>query len=572
MRLRPHGALPCRGHAPNTCHVHPGTRGAVIASPVATVESMRLGIDFGTTRTIVASVDRGNYPVVGFTDTAGDSQDFLPSAVAWDEGTLVYGFDALAAADAGAPLLRSFKRSLGDPGANATTTVTIGERPFLLTEILTGYLAALRGELLANSSVSEDLRAEGLEHVVVAVPAHAHSAQRFLTLEAFRAAGFEVSAMINEPSAAGFEYTHRQGRTISSRRTRVLVYDLGGGTFDASLVSVEGVDHEVLGSLGLNRLGGDDFDVVLAECALRAAQSQGSDAARPGELDQAEWRQLLDQCRDAKEHLSPQSRRIPIDVAGEPVIVPVAEFYSHAAPLVDMTMDAMAPLVTDSGPLTEDTGVDDLPEGTGPDAVPEATAPELADDIAGIYLVGGASGLPLVPRRLREQFGRRVHRSPYPAASTAIGLAIAADDQAGYSLTDQVSRGFGVFREADAGSTVTFDALIDRSASIPSGESRTVSRRYRAAHNLGCFRFVEYTAVTETGNPHGDIAPYVQVRFPFDPALRGRDDLNAVEVTRQSGGPLVEETYVIDENGIITVRIVDLDTGFELSRTLTTQG
>ena len=76
--------------------------------------------------------------------------------------------------------------------------------------------------------------------IVVSVPAHAHGAQRFLTLEAFRRAGFEVVSMINEPSAAGFEFTHRQARAVTSRRNLVLVYDLGGGTFDASVVQVEG--------------------------------------------------------------------------------------------------------------------------------------------------------------------------------------------------------------------------------------------------------------------------------------------------------------------------------------------
>lgn len=513
---------------------------------------MRLGIDFGTTRTIVAAADRGNYPVVTFTNPDGDDQDFLPSTVARRGEGLVFGFDALCAGAEGAEVVRSFKRALGDPTATAQTTLTIGGRRWLLLDVLTGFLTELRRQLLDNCSISRELRAGGIGPIVVGVPAHAHSAQRFLTLEAFRAAGFEVSAMLNEPSAAGFEYTHRQERTITSRRTRVLVYDLGGGTFDASLTTVEGIDHEVLGSLGLNRLGGDDFDEVLADCALRLARSQGGERTTRADLSDREWADLLDQARDAKEHLSPQTRRIPLEVLGTAVIVPVDEFYDRASALVESTIEAMTPLVAQGGETSE------------------AGTVELSDDLAGIYLVGGGSGLPLVPRRLRERFGRRVYRSPHPAASTAIGLAIAADAEAGYSLTDQVSRGCGVFREWDAGAAVSFDAVVDRTVSIPAGETYRTSRRYQAAHNLGCFRFVEYTRADEDGHPIGDIAPYQQVRFPFDPTLREEPDLNQIEVVRIDNGPLIEETYVVDENGIITVHLTDLTTDYSRSYSLTT--
>lgn len=511
-----------------------------------------MGIDFGTTRTIVAGVDRGNYPVVSFTDDAGDSHEYFPSVVALDGDELVFGFEALTAADAGAPLVRSFKRVLGAPFVTPSTTVRIGDRDILLLDVLTGFLGALRTALLTRSSLASthggDAGGDVLAgHAAVGVPAHAPSAQRFLTLEAFQRAGFEVAAMINEPSAAGFEYTHRQGRTVTSRRTRVLVYDLGGGTFDASLVRVDGKVHEIVGSLGLNMLGGDDFDAVLARCVLEEAD------LTPQMLGERGWAELLDDCRAAKEHLSPQTKRLAFDVAGRAVTVRVQSFYEAAAGLVDATIDAMAPLV---GGL--DSGAPDL------------------EGIAGIYLVGGASGLPLIPRVLRERFGRRVHRSPYPAASTAIGLAIAADDDAGYSLTDRLSRGFGVFREGSGGRRLKFDALLTRdeavpvpSASLPSSEPRVaVTRRYRAAHNLGWFRFVEYTSVDEAGEPRGDIAPFGEVLFPFDPALRDGRDLPDVTVLRREGGPMIEEEYLIDGHGIVQVRITDLDTGYTVTQEL----
>lgn len=377
---------------------------------------MRMGIDFGTTRTIVAYADRGNYPIVSFLDARGDAHDHFPSVVAVHEDHLLYGFAAIEAAERGAPSLRSFKRALSNPQVSGDDPLRIGDVEVPLFAVLTGYLLALRDALVTRSSFPGDL-GRG-DSAVIAVPAHAHSAQRFLTLTAFRAASFDVLAMLNEPSAAGFEYTHRQPRTLSARRTRVVVYDLGGGTFDASLLNVEAARHEVLRSVGVNRLGGDDFDDLLVHLAAEAGGI---------ELKNLTWQQvaaLTDQCREAKEHLSPQTRRIPIDLPNRSVDVPTDAFYRACEPLVEQTLRAMSPLIT---------GLD---EGN----------PDL-DDVAGVYLVGGGSGLPLVPRMLREQFGRRVHRSPYPAASTAIGLAIAADPDAVYQLTDRMSRGFGVFRE-----------------------------------------------------------------------------------------------------------------------------
>jgi molecular chaperone DnaK (HSP70) len=345
--------------------------------------------------------------------------------------------------------------------------------------------------------------------------------------------------MINEPSAAGFEYTHHRAKTVTARRTRVIVYDLGGGTFDASLVAVDGTNHDVLGSLGVNQLGGDDFDAVLVECAMAAGKLTRDTMTRRA------YRQLADECREAKEHLSPQSKRIALDVEGADVVVRTEDFYDRATPLVEASIDAMAPLI------------DGLDQGE----------PDLTD-IAGIYLVGGASGLPLVPRLLRERFGRRVHRSPYPAASTAIGLAIAADDNAGYSLHDRLSRGFGVFREAVGGRQLAFDPILDRQEEVPSTGELSITRRYRAAHNIGWFRFVEYSDVDESGQPRGDIMPFAEVLFPFDPELQDRTDLRDIHVVRREPGPLVQETYTIDQHGIVQVRLADLDTGFEATSRL----
>lgn len=501
---------------------------------------MQLGVDFGTTRTIVAYVDRGNYPVVSFVDRNGDTQDHFPAVVALEEDRLRFGFAALQAAERGAPTMRSFKRALARPDVHADSPITVGGRSFPLMVILTGYLAALVETLRTASSISHSFRGAAAPDAVIAVPAHAHAAQRFLTLAAFRRAGFVVAGVINEPSAAGFEYTHRQARTLSSRRTRVVVFDLGGGTFDASLVAVDDKQHEVVDSLGLNDLGGDDFDAALAQVAAAAAER---DLAG---LEPADRSDLLDQCRDAKERLSPQSKRIVVEVAGAPVTVPVEDFYDHARLLVHRAIDSMTPLVDGS------EGQSDLAE------------------IAGIYLVGGSSSLPLVPRVLRERFGRRVHRSAYPTASTAIGLAIAADEASGFSLTDRLSRGFGVFREAEGGRRVEFDPIFDRTTPISPGT--VVEREYRAAHNVGWFRFVEYSRIDGDAQPRGDLSAYADVLFPFAAELRTEADLRLVPVVRRDGGPRIRERYALDPNGIVSVSICDLDSGHRIDVVLSDDG
>ena len=299
---------------------------------------MRLGVDFGTTTTAIAIVDRGNYPIVSFVNNNDDTVDFVPSIIALDGDHLVYGFDAEDAAREGAPHLRSFKRLLSDPSVTDTSTLRLGNHSISILDALTGFLSYVARQLRTNSSVASLPASEPLE-ALVGVPAHAWSAQRFLTLEAFRRAGWDVLAMVNEPSAAGFEYTHRHAGTLNSKRTAILVYDLGGGTFDASIVSATGTLHEVMGSRGLNMVGGDDFDVVLAN---RLAAAAGTDS---GKLGDEAWERLVEDARDAKETLSPSTKFITVSVDGEPVTIPVADFYEAATPLVDSTVAAMEPLL-----------------------------------------------------------------------------------------------------------------------------------------------------------------------------------------------------------------------------------
>jgi molecular chaperone DnaK len=186
--------------------------------------------------------------------------------------------------------------------------------------------------------------------------------------------------------------------------------------------------------------------------------------------------------------------------------------------------------------------------------------------------VGGAGGFPLVGRLLRKSFGeKRVKRSPHPFAATAIGLAAFLDKEAGFALSERLSRHFGVFREAHSGEDVVFDPILPKDVSLPAGGQPplVVTRRYRAAHNIGHFRFVECSRLTD-GRPDGDVTPYDPVLFPFDPDLHDEQDLRRQPVGRWEYGPDVEERYVVTPSGAVEVIITTRPTGlmrtFQLAR------
>jgi molecular chaperone DnaK (HSP70) len=373
------------------------------------------------------------------------------------------------------------------------------------------------------------------------VPANANSNQRFLTLEAMRAAGFEVLGMVNEPAAAGIEYAHHYRQTdVTKRREHVVVYDFGGGTFDVSVIRMTGAVHEIAASEGISRLGGDDLDELLLELTL----DQPSVARATAKF--VHRARLLNLCREAKESINPNTRRITVDLGqislvGGEASVPIAAFYEKCEPLIAQTVEATESAL--AAVMGED--FDNL------------------SSLACVYLVGGSCELPLLARALRERFGKRVRRSPYPSAATAIGLAIVADQDAGYQLQDRFHRHFGVWRESDAGTRVVFDPIFSKGTCLPAaGKSLMVTRRYQAAHNIGHFRFLECSHLDELLEPKGDIVAWDQVFFPFDPQLAG-SELNQVAVQSWSGPPetIIEEQYRCDARGMIEVMISNEATG-----------
>ncbi len=526
---------------------------------------MRLGIDFGTTRTVVAACDRGNYPVISFNTPRGETQEYFPSVIAEKDGALNFGFEALERREEpGWTLYPSFKRWLSAAEATPGYRVRIGSLELELLDVIARYLAALRQALLTSSNLplgnGRATLGSALLQATVATPANAFSTQRLVTLEAFRRAGFHVLSMLNEPSAAGVEYAHRFRNTLNSRREKVLVYDLGGGTFDVSLVDMQGRAHDVITSRGLSRLGGDDFDDVLVDLALERA------GIPRAQLGPASLIELGQHCRDIKEAINPNTRKVHVELGrslseadrarlgvaeNQAEVVPVDAFDAACTPLIERSLELVRATL---GGSVLTNGDAELASDDGP-----------AKEIAGVYVVGGASALPAVARGLRAAYGRRVRRSPYPSGAIAIGLAIAADEAAEYELKDRFHHNLGVFREVQGGAQIGFDRIIGPETAVPKpgGKPVQLSRRYRATHNVGHFRFIECGWLDDSGHPSGDIKPFADVLFPFDPKLRGAMDLTRVPIARTPiEGPEIEEHYSISEYGSVELTIMDRSSGY----------
>ncbi len=484
-------------------------------------DRVKAGIDFGTTRIAVARADRGNFPVVSFEDTEGGTRDHIPALIAASESEIRYGWDAWAkAGEPGWIVTRSVKRLLDTAGP--ATRIDLGPQQAPLLDVLTGLAASVRHAIAPDGELE----------VMIGVPANSNSNQRYLTAEAFRLAGVRVLGLLNEPSAAGVEYGH--GLAKRPTDDLLLIYDLGGGTFDASLVRVSGGDHDVQAFEGISTLGGDDFDEILAGMAV----SSDIEAT----LSQAESFRLLEHCREAKETLHPNSRRITLDLemvrAGLGAItIPVADYYDACRPLVEETLAAVEDLVAAAGDRSPDS----------------------------LYVTGGGSELPLVGRMLRERFGKRVRRSAYTRAATAIGLAIHADGRAGFSLRERFTRYFGVWREAHGGSEIVFDPIFEKGTPLPAPGQPPLrqERTYTPAHNIGHFRYLECSAIDAEARPAGDITLWDEILFPFDPALAGKPLKGvAIEISDAAQDQEIAEAWSCDANGTVEVDLRNQTSGY----------
>jgi len=482
---------------------------------------MRLGIDFGTTRTVVAAVDDGRHPIAAF-DEGGEFRDYIPGIAALRGGRLVVGWEAARALPNATHAIRSIKRVATELSPDAPVPGLPGVTAL---DLVTAFLAELRRAIIEASNLTVD----GPLEAMVAVPASAASCQRWLTLEAFRRAGFSPIGLVNEPTAAAIEFAHRHlALGKRSPKRYVVVYDLGGGTFDASAVSLEGRRFELIASEGLAHLGGDDFD----ELIVRAAGAEPTANA-------------LERAREAKETLKATTRKLVVDVGGEPVTLDTTDLYACAAPLIDRTI-AQTELLFER--LRE--------RGINPDDPRE---------LGGLYLVGGGVGFPAVGRALRARFGKKLQLAAQPFASTATGLAIAADPDAHVMIREALTRHFGVWREAEAGADKVFDPVIGKNTA---GDAPIiVRRRYRPTHAIGHLRFLECGALDDGGQPVQDLVPWREVYFPYDPALADRGDLSGVANERRLDlmANEIAETYTCARDGTISVVIENMSRGYARS-------
>jgi molecular chaperone DnaK (HSP70) len=499
---------------------------------------MRLGIDFGTTRTVVAAVEDGRYPVAIF-DTPRGLTDFLPGLAFGTDSSIEFGFDPEF--DGSTQALRSIKRVIGllapDDPVPGLSTRTAAQ------SLATEYLRFVRRMLVEQSNLDID-PAEPLE-AMIAVPANSNTGQRFVTVESFTRAGFHVVGMLNEPTAAAIEFAHRNLGAIGKRSPKryVVVYDLGGGTFDTSAVSLTERRFELLRSEGIGQLGGDDFDEIIFNYALERVQLD------PNSISASNRSRLLEHCREAKESLNASSRKLMVDLgrilpAMGPVVLDVDEIYARCQPLIDRTLSLLERIL---GSLTS-FGID----------------PNNPRELGAVYLVGGATSFPPVSRALRKLYRRKIQLAPQPHAATAVGLAIACDPKAGIFVREAITRHFGVWREGEGGRAKVFDPILLKDTAFTEQGGIRVERRYRPAHRVGHLRYMECTDIDDNGQPSGDLTPWGDLYFPYDPALVDSHELDKLAALRCEGleGEEIVETYEYGTEGSVSISIENRTHGY----------
>ncbi len=543
----------------------------------------RLGIDFGTTNTVAILHDRGILSEVLHTARTGVGdivQDVFPSAILIDRttGERWFGIEAdrrfgrLGASDRYL-FIPSLKRCLRDYADGRTIDAASGNSEdksegvskdrsegdaaggsepnceddsgagsarvarLDVAELLCAFLEALADSIRRSRSLASD---EPLE-AVITWPANANGAQRYITRRCFREAGFRVLDTINEPTASAIELADclgagRRVKPLSTGRA-LAVFDLGGGTFDASVVWAEDKEFRVLASGGIEDLGGDDFDQMLLDMFLEAMRPTPDRIA--GLTQQA----LLRQARAQKETISSGIVRSlvlnPADfgLAGRPVSIRVTEYVDRLRPRIEPAVGvlrrviekaaAQEPRVKTAGPLT-------------------------------IYMVGGSSKLPVVGEMLAAAFPNdRVILTDKPFMSVAMGAAVCAVEMIGYR--DVFSRHFGIIRLRDHGRAETFDTIFPAGTPIPRRGEPPLEKlvRYHPQHNLGRLRYLECAEIGPDGMPRAGTRAWSDIIFPYDPALSLSSPLGDLRIvpTDRFSRDAVCEVYRCDSDGVITVEL-----------------
>ncbi len=400
------------------------------------------GIDLGTTNSSIAFLGEGTPVAIEIEEGSA----IVPSVVSLNEetGRFTVGRRAKNMLAAFPDLtVRSVKRRMGESGG-----ILVGSRTFLPEEISAHILAYL-AERAAESTGLEVKRA------VITVPAYFNDAQRRATIRAGELAGLEVSRIVNEPTAASLVYDHVQMKR-GNGSPYVLVYDLGGGTFDVSILEMKGEIKEVLASCGDTALGGDDFDELLAGLLLeRINELAGEDLSGDGALAI----RLVDIAERAKIALSDgpfarvSSPAVAATEGGEPVNLDMEisrrDYEGLIEGLVERTVDKVR------------------------EALGEASLG--AGDIGEVILVGGATKTPLVQQALAGVFDQPMRHSIDPDLCVALGAAVQAGliegEPLGHILVDVTAHSLGIKTVDEmfykTGEADFFSPIIRRNTKIP---------------------------------------------------------------------------------------------------------
>ena len=471
--------------------------------------SKTIGIDLGTTNSCVSIFDGGEAKVIA----NAEGSRTTPSVVAFKNGEIIVGQAAKNQMVTNPNTVSSIKRHMG-----TSYKQDVNGKKYTPQEISAMILQNLK-------KTAEDYLGAKVEKAVITVPAYFNDSQRQATKDAGKIAGLEVARIINEPTAAALAY----GIDKTDKEQTVLVFDLGGGTFDVSILNLADGTFEVISTSGDNFLGGDDFDKKVSDYIISEIKKQFN-------LD-------LSNDKMALQRIKTEAERVKKDLSGLTQTTIMLPFIS---------MTATGP-VNYQSTLTRakfDELTRDLVERT---LVPVRKALKdakmTANDIDQVLLVGGSTRIPAVQEIVKKELGKEPNRGVNPDEVVAMGAAIQggvlAGDVKDVLLLDVTPLSLGI--ETLGG---VFTKLIERNTTIPTSKSQVFST---AADN----------------QPAVDIH-VLQGERPMasDNKTLGRFQLNDIPLAPR-GVPQIEVKFDIDANGIVNVSAKDLGTGKSQNITIT---